>query len=167
MLYCPSPPKSNASDEYPESSPSSCHVCNDNSHKDPNLVPNTKMGGSHSSQNMGGIQPHQQAPTSPPMSRSTSQTTQLEPHGVQTMCLPKKVQALLNSPPVHSITLFTALHRNRTSLLVADSGATDHMLPNKSAFISYYPVEGRRVHMGNNSFAPILGHGTTTERRSS
>jgi hypothetical protein len=34
------------------------------------------------------------------------------------------------------------------------------MLPDKSAFISYYPVSGRRVIMGNNSFAPILGHGT-------
>ena len=34
------------------------------------------------------------------------------------------------------------------------------MLPDKSAFISYHPVSGRRVRMGNNSFAPILGHGT-------
>jgi hypothetical protein len=34
------------------------------------------------------------------------------------------------------------------------------MLLDKSTFISYYPVEGRRVRMGNNSFAPILGHGT-------
>jgi hypothetical protein len=46
------------------------------------------------------------------------------------------------------------------SLLVADTGATDHMLPNKSAFISYYPISGRHVRMGNNSFAPIVGHGT-------
>jgi hypothetical protein len=29
-----------------------------------------------------------------------------------------------------------------TTLLVADTGATDHMLPGKSAFISYYPVFG-------------------------
>ena len=34
------------------------------------------------------------------------------------------------------------------------------MLPNKLAFISYYPVTGRRVRMGNNSFAPIAGYGT-------
>jgi hypothetical protein len=35
----------------------------------------------------------------------------------------------------------------------------DHMIPDKSAFISYHPVTGRRFHMGNNSFAPILGTG--------
>ncbi len=29
-----------------------------------------------------------------------------------------------------------------TTLRVADTGATDHMLPDKSAFISYYPVVG-------------------------
>jgi hypothetical protein len=116
------------------------------------------MGGSHSYQNMGGIQPHQQASTSSSVSRSTSQTMQLKPCSVQTVCLPKKVQVLLNNPPVHSIAPFTSLNRNRTSPLVADSGATDHMLPN--AFISYYPVEGRRVCRGNNSFTPILGHGT-------
>jgi hypothetical protein len=35
------------------------------------------------------------------------------------------------------------------------------MLPDKSVFISlYHPVLGRRVRMGNNSFAPILGHST-------
>jgi hypothetical protein len=31
------------------------------------------------------------------------------------------------------------------------------MIPNKSAFISYHPITSRRVHMGKNSFAPILG----------
>jgi hypothetical protein len=46
------------------------------------------------------------------------------------------------------------------SLLVADTGATNHMLPNKAAFVLYYPVSGQQVRMGNNSFAPIHGHGT-------
>ncbi len=32
--------------------------------------------------------------------------------------------------------------------------------PRKSAFIFYYPVSGRCVCMSNNSFAPILGHGS-------
>jgi hypothetical protein len=78
-MYCPSP-KSNASDVYPKSSTSCCHACSDHSPDDPNPGPN--MGGSYSSQNMGGIQPHQQAPTSSSMSRSTSQTMQLEPRSV-------------------------------------------------------------------------------------
>jgi hypothetical protein len=94
------------------------------------------------------------------MSCSTLHPMQLEPHGVQTMCVPKKVLALLSNPPTQSVALSVALHCTRTSLLVADSGATDHMLPDKSAFISYSPVEGWCVRMGNNSFAPILGHGT-------
>jgi len=45
-------------------------------------------------------------------------------------------------------------------LVVADTGATDHMLPNKSAFISYKSVRNLRVQMGNNSYAPVLGRGT-------
>ena len=34
------------------------------------------------------------------------------------------------------------------------------MIPDKSVFISCRPVSGRRVRMGNNSFAPILGSGS-------
>ncbi len=34
------------------------------------------------------------------------------------------------------------------------------MIPDKSAFISYQTVSGRRVRMGNNLFAPILGTGS-------
>jgi hypothetical protein len=43
---------------------------------------------------------------------------------------------------------------------VADSGATDHMFPDKSTFISYKLVSNLQVHMGNNSFLPVLGRGT-------
>ncbi len=43
---------------------------------------------------------------------------------------------------------------------VADTGATDHMVPDRNAFISYKSVVGLRVRMGNNSFAPVLGRGT-------
>ena len=45
-------------------------------------------------------------------------------------------------------------------LLVADTGATDHMLPDRSAFISYKSVRNLRVWMGNNSYASVLGRGT-------
>jgi hypothetical protein len=44
-------------------------------------------------------------------------------------------------------------------LVVADTGATDHMVPDRSAFISYKSVHGLRVCMGNNLFALILGRG--------
>jgi hypothetical protein len=43
---------------------------------------------------------------------------------------------------------------------VADSDATVHMFPDKSAFISYKLVADLQVRMGNNSFLPVLGHGS-------
>ena len=45
--------------------------------------------------------------------------------------------------------------------MVANTGATDHMLPDISAFISYKFVRNLRVRMGNNSYAPVLSCGTT------
>ncbi len=45
-------------------------------------------------------------------------------------------------------------------LVVADTGAMDHMVPNRSAFISYKAVRNLCVRMGNNSYAPVLGRGT-------
>ena len=46
------------------------------------------------------------------------------------------------------------------SFTVADSGATDHMFPDKSAFISYKSISNLQVRMGNNSFLPVLGRGS-------
>ena len=45
-------------------------------------------------------------------------------------------------------------------LVMGNMGATDHMLPACSAFISYKLVRHLCVCMGNNSCAPILGRGT-------
>ena len=92
----------------------------------------------------------------------TASRTMMEPQGVYTIYLPlpKTVLSLLNNPPAHLIVCFQGISSKCMSLLVADTGATDHMLPDKSAFISYYPVSGRRVWIGNNSFAPIFSHGT-------
>jgi hypothetical protein len=46
-------------------------------------------------------------------------------------------------------------------LAVADLGATDHMFPDKSAFISYKTTSGLKVRMGNNSYLPVLGRGSS------
>jgi hypothetical protein len=86
--------------------------------------------------------------------------TARDPQGVNTVYLPKTVLSLLANPPTQSIAHTQRLSSMPMFLVVADTGATDHMLPEKSAFISYYPVTGQRVHMGNNSFAPIAGYGT-------
>jgi hypothetical protein len=45
-------------------------------------------------------------------------------------------------------------------LAVADTGATNHMLPDKLCFISYKAISRPSVRMGNNSFALVLGCGT-------
>ena len=45
-------------------------------------------------------------------------------------------------------------------LAVADSGATDCMLPDKLAFISYKSTSHLKVRMGNNSSLPVLGRGS-------
>ncbi len=60
---------------------------------------------------------------------------------------PTLVQSLLKAiPTTGSGTPFR--------FLVADTGATDHMVPDRGAFISYKSIHGLRVRMGNNSFPP-------------
>ena len=47
-------------------------------------------------------------------------------------------------------------------LAIADTGATNHMCLERSAFISYHPVPQNtlNVRMGNKTLAPVLGKGT-------
>ena len=73
------------------------------------------------------------------------------------------------SPPSISSALQSLLSRlSRSSiapassgrLAVADSGATDHMFPDKSAFISYKSTSNLRVRMGNSTYLPVLARGS-------
>jgi hypothetical protein len=82
-----------------------------------------------------------------------------DPQGVKTIYLPKTVLALLKNPQEHKC--YPMAGHAKTKLFMANTGATDHMLPNKAAFISYYLAKGHCMQMGNNSFAPIIGQGTT------
>ncbi len=66
---------------------------------------------------------------------------------------PTLVQLLLKAIP-------TTSNGTPSRLVVADTGVTDHMVPDSGAFISYKSVHGLQVRMGNNSFAPVLGCGT-------
>jgi hypothetical protein len=45
-------------------------------------------------------------------------------------------------------------------LAVADTGVTDHMVPDKSCFISCTSISGLSIQMGNNSYVPVPGCGT-------
>ncbi len=76
----------------------------------------------------------------------------------------------LERPPRLSLGLRHLLHTLSKSpvvlplrhgwLAVADTGATNHMVPNKLCFISYKAISKLSVRMGNNSFALVLGRGT-------
>ncbi len=90
----------------------------------------------------------------------TASRTATDLQGVITIYLPKIVLALLNNPPSQLVIHYQGYAQNWTSLLIMDTGATNHMLPDNAAFVSYYPVSGWQVRMGNNFFAPILGHVT-------
>ena len=68
--------------------------------------------------------------------------------------------ALLVSPSDHAIPLSATPSILKKRLTIADTGATDHMFPERSSFISYHRSAKSRVRLGNNSFAPILGEGT-------
>jgi hypothetical protein len=77
--------------------------------------------------------------------------------------------ACSDSPPSISTALQTLLSRLSDSLIspdsshrlaVADSGATNHMFPDKSAFISYKSTSNLKVQMGNNSYLPVLARGS-------
>jgi hypothetical protein len=72
-------------------------------------------------------------------------------------CLLLALQHLLNKLSLSPIDV-PLLHDR---LAVADTGATNHMVPNKSCFISYKSVSSLSVCMGNNSYVPVLGRGTS------
>jgi hypothetical protein len=45
-------------------------------------------------------------------------------------------------------------------ITVADTGAMDHMFPDKLGFFSYERIANLQVWMGNNSYLPVIGRGT-------
>jgi hypothetical protein len=74
-----------------------------------------------------------------------------------------------NSPPSISSALQSLLSKLTQSpiapgsgsrLAIADSGATDHMFPDKTAFISYKTTSHLKVRMGNNTYLPVLARGS-------
>ena len=75
-----------------------------------------------------------------------------------TIHLPPSLVKVLTCPPPHAV----PHDRDRCAsmvLAVADTGATHHMIPDKTAFVSYHRVN-KRVRMGNGAYAPVLGRGT-------
>ncbi len=79
--------------------------------------------------------------------------------------LPSSFSCLVLSDRLQSILLWLAAFSispdSTTRVAVTDTGATDHMFPDKSAFISYKRISNLQVRMGSNTFLPVLGRGTT------
>ena len=72
------------------------------------------------------------------------------------LVLPDRLQSIIRRLATSSISP-DSTSRDKA---VADTGATDHMFPDKSAFISYKRISNLQVRMGNNSYLPVLGRGT-------
>ena len=83
-------------------------------------------------------------------SRSFSSAGSSLPHSISTA-----LQSLLQRLSHSSI-----FPDSSCRLADADSGATDHMFPDKSV-ISYKATSGLKVQMGNNSYLPVLGPGSS------
>ncbi len=73
----------------------------------------------------------------------------------QSIILPSDLSTLIATMSKASILPGSGQH-----FTVADSGATNHMFPDKAAFISYKAVTNLQVRMGINSFLPVLGRGS-------
>jgi hypothetical protein len=60
------------------------------------------------------------------------------------------------SPP-EALSLLHVIPLLHGRFAVASTGATNHMVPNKSCFISYKSIFGLSVQMGNKSYILVLG----------
>jgi len=87
----------------------------------------------------------------PSASRSSSMAESSSPHSIST-ALHSLLQRLSHS---------SIFPDSSCRLAVADSGATDHMFPDKAAFISYKATSGLKVRMGNNSYLLVLSSGSS------
>ena len=67
---------------------------------------------------------------------------------------------MIDAIPFHAIPAFATPRRLQQTLMIADTGATVHMFPDRSAFISYHHSTHISVRLGNHTYTPVLGNGT-------
>jgi hypothetical protein len=94
-------------------------------------------------------------PYPPSPSCSHSQVVAIPTPGASSISLPPPLAKI-----IAKISKSSACHPMGGCLAVADSGATDHMVPDKSAFISYKSISHLKVRMGNNSYIPVQVQGS-------
>jgi hypothetical protein len=85
-----------------------------------------------------GVSIGQDGNTAPPPTMHNHSTNALppDPGEVLTISLPKHIMVLLQDLPAHSIAMPFINGQCISRVLIANTGATNHMLPNKRAFIS-------------------------------
>ena len=91
---------------------------------------------------------------------ATHRTVNSSQSPTRVLKLPKALSFLVTKGINASIPASTI---HNVVLAVADTGATDHMCPEQSAFVSYHPVPCNTLNvcMGNKTLAPVLGKGTS------
>jgi hypothetical protein len=80
--------------------------------------------------------------TAPSSDVHVSSRTSSNPQGVKTIYLPKSVLNLLRNPSAQRRHTDISWIGTSTTFSIADTRATNHMIPNTTAFISYTPVLG-------------------------
>jgi hypothetical protein len=80
--------------------------------------------------------------TAPSSDVHASLRTSSNPQGIKTIYLPKSVLNLLQNPSAQRRHTNIGPIGTFTTFVITDTRATNHMLPNKTAFISYTPVLG-------------------------
>ncbi|KAL7425595.1 LOW QUALITY PROTEIN: hypothetical protein ACHAXH_000396, partial [Discostella pseudostelligera] len=73
---------------------------------------------------------------------------------------PSQPNVGVNSVCIGSSSHVAASHATLSSIMIADSGATDHMWPDYSAFTSYRPLDNKHVTLADNNMAPVAGIGS-------
>ena len=67
---------------------------------------------------------------------------------------------MLDTIPLLAIPVSATPRRLHQQLTIADTGATDHMFPDRLVFISYHHSTHIRVQLGNSTYTPVLCTGT-------
>jgi hypothetical protein len=99
--------------------------------------------------------------SSPPMALPMVSTSLAVEHSTSPTSIPLSFHVINLSRNLHCLILCVSQSSIRIKsskhFAVANTGATDHMLPDKLAFISYKAIFNLQVWMGNNSFILVPG----------
>ncbi len=88
--------------------------------------------------------------------RSYASAVVSKPNATSSLHIPSLPSVCFESSSSH---VASASFGPRSSIVIADSGATDHMWNDYSAFTSYHPTTSKHVTLADNTTAPVAGIG--------